>query len=56
MKHQILTPEECRARRQHNLDINCPICDGGLSQCKVCGLAEVELDDTPECSGKSVKR
>ena len=31
---------------------SCWLCDGGLAQCKVCGLAESELDDQPECSGR----
>lgn len=31
---------------------NCPICDGGLFHCTVCGLAEGSL--TTECCGEKV--
>lgn len=31
---------------------NCPICDGGLFHCEVCGQAEGEM--TPECPGRDV--
>ncbi len=45
--HQMLTPKECRERnpnsRAHDQCI-CPVCDGGLGVCKVCGAAEAELD------------
>jgi hypothetical protein len=27
------------------------VCEGGLAVCKVCGKAEVELEDNPECKG-----
>ena len=31
---------------------SCWLCDGGLGVCKVCGMAEIELDETPECPGR----
>jgi len=33
---------------------SCPICDGGLCVCKICGLAEGEL--TTECPGVSSRK
>lgn len=48
MNHQYFTPKD------HNCDKDwsCPICDGGLSVCKVCGLAEGTL--TTDCPGEPV--
>ena len=42
--HQYWTAKECACGADH-----CPICEGGLAVCKVCGLAEGEL--TTECPG-----
>ncbi len=41
------TPEECG----HNPDLvqHCPICEGGLGLCRMCGAAEVQLDEHTTC-------
>lgn len=44
-KHVYETHEDCCIR-------HCPVCDGGLSICTVCLLAEGEL--TTECPGIAV--
>ena len=52
MKHQLMEPSDphsCRAK--DDVPGSCWLCDGGLACCKVCGLAESQLDDNPECSG-----
>lgn len=41
--HEYATPETCSCTS----DLNCPICNGGLTMCRVCGLAEGSL--TTEC-------
>lgn len=41
-EHIILTPKDCGCIKDP--DYNCPICDGGLAVCTVCGKAEIELD------------
>jgi hypothetical protein len=43
--HKLLTPADCRCDRDHG----CPICDGGLALCTVCGGAEASLPH--ECPG-----
>lgn len=45
--HILKTPADCDC----NGEGHCVICDGGLAHCKVCGLGEVQLDETPECPG-----
>ena len=43
MKHTLESHTNCRR------DDHCPICDGGLANCIVCGAAEGELTtDCPE--------
>lgn len=46
-EHQYKTPAECKCDNQ-----GCPICDGGLSVCKVCGCMEGSLPS--ECPGTRV--
>ncbi len=41
--HKIYEPTDPHPR-WHKDDIRCPICDGGLSICSVCGGAEIELE------------
>lgn len=50
-KHLLYTPETCD--HAHTDGGNCPVCDGGLGVCRVCGKAESELDDCPTCPGTS---
>lgn len=54
--HVILTPKDCGCIK--DTDYSCPICDGGLAVCAVCGKAEVELDQpcTPREKRKPQKR
>jgi len=42
-KHVWVTHCDCKT-------IGCPICDGGIAVCKVCGLIEGSL--TTDCPGK----
>ncbi len=42
-----MTPDDPHICREGS----CWLCDGGLACCKVCGLAERELDEQPECPG-----
>jgi len=49
MKHAYKTPEECDCDK---FDTNCPICDGGLVFCKVCGGFEGGL--TTDCPGQNI--
>ena len=51
MKHDFKTPEECTCNK---FSTNCPICDGGLAYCKVCGGAEGSL--TTDCPGERVNQ
>lgn len=44
--HILLTPETCNI--PHSDDRQCPVCDGGLAVCAVCGQFEAGLDD-PRC-------
>jgi len=48
VEHILETPADCDCGGQTG---NCPVCVGGLGVCKVCGKAEAELDETPECPG-----
>ena len=48
VKHILMTSEDCDCGGKTD---RCPVCDWGLGQCKVCGKAEIELIDTPECPG-----
>ena len=55
MEHQIMKasdPHVCSAT--DNVPTPCWLCDGGLACCKVCGKAEIELDECPECPGARV--
>jgi hypothetical protein len=45
MKHVLVVHNNCT-------DDHCPICDGGLCVCSVCGGADSSL--TTECSGKII--
>ncbi len=47
--HILMTPKDPHIHRDWPY---CWLCDGGLACCKVCGLAERELDDQPECVGE----
>ncbi len=50
--HILMEPHDqhfCKAL--DNVPTSCWLCDGGLALCKVCGLAEAELDETPDCPG-----
>lgn len=49
MEHILLTNETCTCNKSS--EQNCPVCDGGLGVCAVCGAAECELLDMPECPG-----
>ena len=49
--HILTTPQTCDCDKQS--DIPCPVCDWGLGICKVCGAAEVELDER-DCPNKVV--
>lgn len=54
MEHKIMTPETCKFKRIDPVGHHaypCPVCDGGLNVCEVCGMAEADLLDNPECSG-----
>lgn len=54
MKHVLQTPETCKFKQAdpvaHESE-NCYVCDGGLKICAVCGMAEADLLDHPECPG-----
>lgn len=54
MEHKIMTPKTCKKRIEdpvkHQMD-DCPICDWGLKVCEVCGKAEMDLIDFPDCPG-----
>lgn len=45
MKHDFMTAADCDCNKEGC----CPICDGGLGLCKVCGGAEGSL--TTDCPG-----
>ena len=49
MNHEYYTRKDCPYCSSPDYD-NCNICEGGLSWCKVCNLAEGEL--TTECPGE----
>ena len=40
--HILLTVKTCKCDKQS--DYPCPVCDGGLAVCSLCGKAEIELD------------
>ena len=42
--HVLKTPDDCDCSKY---DI-CLVCDGGLSVCKICGKAEIELQEPCE--------
>ncbi len=46
--HILMSPKDPHIHRESY----CWLCDGGLACCKVCGLAESQLDDQPECKGR----
>lgn len=48
MKHVFRTPEDCNCNQLENGQ-SCPVCDGGIAICKVCGLMEGAL--TTDCPG-----
>jgi hypothetical protein len=39
--HVLITTQTCNHADE---DASCPVCDGGLAICSICGKAEVELD------------
>ena len=41
-KHILLEPSECNFGKETD---RCPVCDWGLAVCKLCGKAEIELDE-----------
>lgn len=47
-RHELKHPIDCDCAAD---ETRCPVCDWGLAVCKHCGMAEVELDDHPECPG-----
>lgn len=49
VQHQYKTPQDCDCVGTL-CEGRCNVCDGGLSICKVCGLAEGSL--TSECPGE----
>lgn len=54
MDHIYITPKTCEPCKEDRESAEesyrrCMICDGGLSQCSVCGQAENELEST--CPG-----
>lgn len=59
MEHKIMTPETCKFKRidpdGHGTYPGCPVCDWGLNVCEVCGMAEADLLDNPECPGTSAQ-
>lgn len=50
--HRFKTPADCTHSTE--FDGSCPVCDGGLSVCLVCGAAEGELPR--ECPGRTMTR
>lgn len=55
MEHVLITPETCNCDWRDD-GPPCPICDGGLGQCKHCGAAEIELEDYPTCEEFEAKK
>jgi hypothetical protein len=52
MKHKsMVAGKDCYCARGSYLKGDCPICDWGLDACSICGAAECELLDMPECPG-----
>lgn len=54
-QHVILTRETCpnRGKPDHDERERCPTCDWRLSQCALCGMAEIELDQP--CPGAPIR-
>lgn len=48
MKHILITPRTCDCDKDKE---SCPVCTWGLDICSICGAAEYELLDMPECPG-----
>jgi hypothetical protein len=46
---------DCKERRANteNLDHfnECPVCEWGAGECKICGAVECELSEMPACPG-----
>ncbi len=53
MNHILITPATCQRCKTDRAELNCPVCDQGLSICSVCGQGESELG--PECPGERPK-
>lgn len=49
-EHILLTTDMCGC--SGDASRACPVCDGGLAVCSVCGMAEIELEDNPICPGR----
>lgn len=47
--HLLMNVETCSFNHSH-YNHGCPVCDGGLAICLICGKAEAELDH--ECSSE----
>lgn len=50
--HVLYSSKDCPYKKDeewHSLGY-CPVCDGGLGYCKICGMAESELDQP--CPGQ----
>src|ERR1043165_4285896 len=47
-RHVLLTRETCNI--PHHEERQCPVCEGGLAVCQLCGKYETGLDD-PVCKG-----
>lgn len=57
MKHKIMTPATCKHKLKDldsHAESECPVCDYGLKICEVCGMAEADLLDNPECPGRPI--
>ena len=52
MEHDLMEPSDPHnCRQKDDVPSSCWLCDGGLAYCKVCKMAEVQLEDYPECPG-----
>lgn len=47
-EHILKNSEDCGC---DGMSGKCPVCDWGLGVCKICGLAECQLDERPDCPG-----
>lgn len=59
MEHLLKKPwsDDCQCKKlveDHQEFKPCPVCEWGANICKICGLVEYQLCDTPECPGPSV--